>query len=167
LEARTNRNAIALVRNPLNSDSIADERLGFLGFRLDNESYAIPINTVGEILRIPPITVVPRSPSTIMGIVGVRGRILTVADLRHRLGLGSPAPTRASRILVLPWPERDTVGIYVDSVLQVYRFSPSEIEPASAGFGRDPADHASGIVRVDNRIVLIIKLEPFLELIEK
>ena len=139
----------------------------FLGFQLEQERYAMPIELIGEILRIPPVTVVPRAAPTIMGIVGVRGRVLTVVDLRGRLGLSSPAPTRQARILVLPWSDHDSVGLYVDSVIEVHRFSPKDIEPAAAGFGRDQVDHVGGIARVDDHLVLILRLDPFLELIAK
>ena len=156
-------NAVALLRSPVSDD---DERIEFLGFRLDQACYAVSIDIVGEILRILPMTVVPRSPRSIMGVVGVRGRVLTVVDLRERLGLASPEPTRQARILVLPWSDNESVGLYVDSVLRVYRFSTAEIEPAAAGFGREASGHVTGIARADGQLVLIIRPEPFLELVE-
>ena len=142
----------------------ADERFEYLGFRLGEETYAVPIDRIGEILRIPPITTVPRASEAIMGVVGVRGRVLTVLDLRGRLGSSAPPPTRHARILVLPWSDHESVGLYVDGVLQVYRLTNAEIEPASAGLGRDVGDHVVGIARVDGQLVVVIRLEPFLEL---
>lgn len=140
------------------------QRAEYLAFRLDDEVYAVDIGRIGEILRIPPVTPVPRAPDRIMGIVGVRGRVLTVLDLRTRLGLGRPEPTRHARILVLPWSEKESVGLYVDGVLHVYRLSDDEIEPAAEALGADVGDHVVGVARVEGTLVVVIRLEPFLEL---
>lgn len=139
-------------------------RAEYLAFRLNDEIYAVAIDRIGEILRIPPITPVPRSGDHIMGIVGVRGRVLTVIDLRSRLGLDRPPPTRHARILVLPWDNTDSVGLYVDGVLQVHRLAADEIELASDGLGGDVGDHVVGIARVEGNLVVVIRLEPFLDL---
>jgi len=140
------------------------ERKEYLAFRLAVEVYAVEISRIGEILRIPPMTPVPRSSGQVMGIIGVRGRVLTVLDLRERLGLPSSEPTRHARVLVLPWSDTEKVGLYVDEVLQVYRFSDAEIEPAAQAFGSDAGEHVVGIARVDNDLIVVVHLEPFLEL---
>jgi purine-binding chemotaxis protein CheW len=139
------------------------ERKEYLAFRLADEVYAIDIPRIGEILRIPPVTPVPRAPGQVMGIIGVRGRVLSVLDLRARLGLPCLPPTRHARVLVLPWSETEKVGLYVDEVLQVHRFSDDEIEPAARALGSDVGEHVAGIARVDNDLVVVVHLEPFLE----
>jgi purine-binding chemotaxis protein CheW len=139
-------------------------RSEYLAFRLDEEVYAVEIGRIGEILRVPPVTDVPRSPDRIMGVAGVRGRVLSVLDLRQRLGLGQPEPTRHARILVLPWSENESVGLYVDAVLQVYRFAEADIELVAEGLGGDVGDHVIGVARVEGTLVVVIRLEAFLEL---
>lgn len=139
-------------------------RSEYLGFRLDRELYAVQIDRIGEILRIPPVTPVPRSPDRIMGVVSVRGRVLTVLDLRSRLGLDRPPPTRHARILMVPWSDNESVGLYVDEVLQVYRLAEEEIELANEGIGSDVGDHVVGVARMDGELVVIVRLEPFIEL---
>ena len=68
----------------------ADEkRTEYLAFLLAGDTYAVRISAVGEILRPPPITEVPRAPSPIIGVVSVRGRLVTVMDLRRRFALKS------------------------------------------------------------------------------
>lgn len=139
-------------------------RSEYLAFRLDEEVYAVEIGRIGEILRVPPVTDVPRSPDRIMGVAGVRGRVLSVLDLRRRLGLGQPDPTRHARILVLPWSENESVGLYVDAVLQVYRLAEGDIELVADGLGGDVGDHVIGVARVEGTLVVVIRLEAFLEL---
>src|SRR5208337_2856373 len=59
-------------------------RVEYLGFGLAGETYAVPVAQVAAILKPPPITEVPRSPHTVRGIVSVRGRLVTIIDLRRR-----------------------------------------------------------------------------------
>ena len=138
-----------------------DTRVAYLGFCLGEDRYALAVDRTGEILRIPPMTRVPRSSDVVMSIVGVRGRVLTVLDVRARLGLPTPAPTRHARIVVVPWSENESVGLYVDRVVQVYRMAAAEIESAAAGLGRNAGDHVMGIARVGGHLIVVLRLGPF------
>jgi purine-binding chemotaxis protein CheW len=82
-----------------------------------------------------------------MGIVSVRGQLVTVIDLRRRLRLAEPVPTRRARILLADASGGETIGLFVDEVLQVYRLSESEKEPAAAALGGDVAPYIEGIAR--------------------
>jgi purine-binding chemotaxis protein CheW len=136
----------------------------YLAFRLDTGVFAIQVDRIGEILRIPPVTVVPRAPDFVMGIVGVRGRVLTVIDLRSRLKLACPDPTRHARILVVPAGSPDPVGLYVDEVLHVHRFDEADIEPAARALGTDSGEHVAGIARIDDLLVVVLRLDQLLAL---
>lgn len=118
----------------------------YLGFVLGSDVYAAPVALVREILKPPPLTPVPRAPSAVLGIVSVRGQLVTVIDLRRRLRLAEPAFSRRARILLADAPFGETLGLYVDEVLQVYRLSEAEIEPAMA-LGGDVASYIAGIAR--------------------
>lgn len=161
--------------NGMSSRALARERRAreeghalkeYLSFRLDRELYAIDIRLVGEILRITPITVVPRAPRSVMGIIGVRGRVLSVLDLRRNLRLGCPEPTRHARILVFPLPDRDEVGLYVDEVRQVVRLADEDIEPATAALGTSAGEHVMGVGRQRGEPIVILRLEALLQLQE-
>ncbi len=118
----------------------------YLGFRADTEMFAVSLALVREILKPPPITEVPRARSDILGIVSVRGNITTVVDLRRRLRL-TPAPATVSSRVLLVQGSDEVLGLLVDEVTQVYRLSPSEIEPATAVLGGATAPHVAGIGR--------------------
>src|ERR1700730_1582918 len=75
-------------------------RVEYLAFGLAGETYAVQIECVAEILRPPPITEVPRAPDTILGVISVRGKLVTVVDLRRRLHLPPTAIDRKTRILL-------------------------------------------------------------------
>ncbi|MFI5299478.1 MAG: chemotaxis protein CheW, partial [Polyangiales bacterium] len=129
--------------------------------------YAVPISCVKEILKPPPITDVPRAPADVLGVISVRGRIVTVRDLRRRLHLPEAPLSRKSRILLAELPEQpgetiERVGLYVDEVLQVYRLADAEIESAVNVLGSELAECVAGIGRQEGEMIILIDLRPIL-----
>lgn len=142
-------------------------RAEYLAFRMAEEIYAVPIAYVKEILKLPPLTEVPRAPADVIGVISVRGRIVTVRDLRRRLRLLEAAPTRRSRILLAELsPEQggtgERVGLFVDEVLHVYRFADQEIESAANVLGSELAEYVAGIGRQSGEMILLLDLRPIL-----
>jgi len=126
--------------------STDEKRSEYLAFVLAGETYAARISLVAEILRPPPITEVPRAPVPIIGVVSVRGRLVTVMDLRRRFSLPEAVIDTKSRILLVDAGGDEHVGLLVDEVLQVYRLAESEVEPANVLGGEQPA-HLVGVGR--------------------
>jgi purine-binding chemotaxis protein CheW len=143
-----------LTRRPAHRMAVKRARLAdrgplteFLAFCLAGDVYAAPVALVREILKPPPLTPVPRAPYSAMGIVSVRGQLVTVYDLRRKLRVAEWAPTRRTRILLVESPHGETLGLCVDQVLQVYRLAETEIETASSALGGEFAPYISGIAR--------------------
>ena len=133
-----------------------------IGFVVGESSFASPITSVHEIVRVPDITPVPDSPAHLIGVMNLRGRIISVVDLR--LGLGVPAAdrTRHSRVIVAQ-AAGTTVGLLVDSASDVLRISAAEIESPATLF---PAGHASyviGVAKLEDRLVILVDLTLLLE----
>ena len=133
----------------------------FLAFKLADETYALPLGSVREILKPPPITEVPRAPADILGIVSVRGRVTTVIDLRRRLRLSENAIHKQSRVLLVDNGE-EVLGLLVDVVLHVYRLRDEEIEIAAV-VGGDTADYVLGIGRPRSARILGRRMEVEIE----
>lgn len=130
----------------------------FLALRLDTEDYGVELTSIREILSPPPVTFVPRAPGSVIGVCSVRGLLVTVLDLRLRLGLGPVAQTRRSRILLTTGPLDEVFGVLVDEVRQVVRLSDAELELSSSVLGDDVAEHVLGIGRPrpgDDVIILL------------
>jgi purine-binding chemotaxis protein CheW len=136
------------------------KRTEYLAFVLARDTYAIQISFIAEILKPPPVTTVPRAPREVIGVMSVRGRLVTVIDLRRRFRLAEQPPDRKTRILLVEAGD-EHVGLLVDEVLQVYRLAESEIEPAQVLGGDQPA-HIAGIGRPEGALLILLDLKPIL-----
>jgi len=123
-----------LARHAVGSDEAVEEYLGqFLCLAVDDTPYAVPVEAVREIVRMRPVTRIPRVPEAICGVIALRGEIIQVVDLRCRLGLASAAPGRRSRIIVLQVDDNLTAGLLVDGVSDVLRAGESDVIPPLGG----------------------------------
>lgn len=137
------------------------KRTEYLAFVLAGELYGVPIGLIGEIIKPPPVTEVPRAPRDIIGVVSVRGRLVTLVDLRRRFGLVEAAFDGRTRVLLVD-RAGETLGLLVDEVRQVYRLSESEIEPAHVLGGDQPA-HITGIGRPEGELLVLLDVRALLE----
>lgn len=112
-------------------ESVAVRQL--LTFVLDGSPYAVPVERVREIVRIRPITPVPRVPGDVCGVISLRGEILEVIDLRLRLRLHAGPSGRASRIIVVHAADGGVAGLLVDGVTEVLPVPDDALRPAAAG----------------------------------
>ena len=102
----------------------------FVIFRLMQEEYGVPVETVREIVRVPDqLTRVPRTPDFVEGVINLRGTVLPVIDQRRRFGLDDVERSDRQRIMVFTIDGRDT-GFIVDSVSEVRRIADAAISPA-------------------------------------
>lgn len=136
----------------------ADElgkRAEYLAFLLGTEAYAIEIGTIVEILKPLPITEVPRADPGVVGVMSVRGRLVTVVDLKRRFKLTrSFSMNKKSRILLVE-AAGEQVGLLVDEVLQVYRLTENDVEPPDV-LGSEQPPHVVGIGRPSGGAVLLL-----------
>ncbi|BAL92096.1 putative chemotaxis signal transduction protein CheW [Actinoplanes missouriensis 431] len=143
-------------------DGRGDEEL-FVVFRLDDEEYAVDVDTVQEIIRVPEALIrVPKSFDFVEGLVNLRGTVLPVVDLRTRLGLGRTERDERQRIVVLIIGGVRT-GFIVDSVAEVARVGRNVLEPAP----ELSAEQARVVSRVANlpdqqRMLLLVQVDQLL-----
>jgi purine-binding chemotaxis protein CheW len=134
----------------------ADE-LRFLVFRLDDDEFALPIEAVDEVARVPDqITRLPKTPKFLEGVVNLRGEVLPVIDQRRRFEMQPSTATGGRRIIVVR-TERHRAGLIVDGVSEVLRCAPDKIKPSP-----DLTGDALGLVQsvinlgTSGRIVLLL-----------
>lgn len=136
----------------------------YLVLNLDPNQYAVPIQSVREIIAMHDITPLPRMPHFMLGVINLRGRIIPVADLRLCMGMPSNETTRVSCIIVadLECDEDGTltqIGCMVDSVCEVREINGADIQLPP--HGSDGA-HIQGLVRAEDCVVALLDLEVLL-----
>ncbi len=125
-----------------------------------NEEYGVGIEQVQEIRVLESITRLPNSPVHVKGVTNLRGKIISIIDLKQKLGFVSSEINSSSRILVAEI-NGALVGLLVDQVDQVMRISSSDIEPAQSG-NSDSVPYIRGIAKMPNRLIVILDLEKLL-----
>jgi len=134
----------------------------YVRFELAGEKYAIPIDSIQEILKPQNLTEIPHTPDFLSGVVNLRGKIVPVVDLRLRLELPCSEIKKSSRIIVVRGQDQ-FIGLLVDSVAEVCPIAKSRIEQASPIIsGPVSTDYFDGIANLDNDIVAILDLKKVL-----
>jgi purine-binding chemotaxis protein CheW len=141
-------------------DEVARE---FLTFSLGGEEYAMPIDRIVEIVPHRPTTPVPNTDATVVGILSLRGIVVTILDVRSRLG-GKPAPVTPETRFVVVGLENELIGLLVDRVRRVVRFTKREIEPPPAIGSGEASECVAGVVERGGRIIIVLELDRLLDL---
>lgn len=127
----------------------------FLSFQLSGETYALPIQTVAEIIGLGEITHVPNIAPYMKGIINFKGKVLPVMDLRKKLALSETRQQRDNCIVVVEvWSKK--IGMIVDSVRDVVEFQKGQIEAAPEIRGQPQNQILTGIGKLPDRVVLLI-----------
>lgn len=148
---------VSLVANkPLETSQTMDKQV--VVFRLGEEEFGANIETVKEIRKMDDqkITNVPRTSEFVAGIVNLRGKIISVLDLRLRFGM-EKTHHEDNRIVVIE-VGNEVCGVIVDAVKEVLRISSEEIEPAPDMVAGINKDYLEGIAKVNGRLIILINL---------
>lgn len=129
-----------------------------VGFRLDNEDYAIAITRIQEIILMKPITRLPQVPDFIEGLINLRGSVIPIVNLRKRFGLPAREVDDETRIIVVNVHDK-TVGCIVDAVTQVMRINRDQIQPPPLSVLAVAHQYLSGLARLDDRLLIILDID--------
>lgn len=137
----------------------------FVTLGIDRETFALPVETVREILDMCEISKLPNAPQQLLGMIDVRGTAVPVIDLRTKFGLPRIDATASTRILVLEVPTRGPVvliGLVADRVFEVTSLDDDRLDPAPETGCRWRAEHIAGIGRRAEKFVIVLNLEKLL-----
>ncbi len=132
-------------------------------FRLETQSFALPLAQVERATRAVAITHLPHAPSVVAGVVDLHGVVVPVIDLRRRLQLPPRAPTLNDQLLIARTSKRLYAAL-VDTVLDVIAYTSSDFVAAAAII--PGLEFLQGVVHLPDGIILIHDLEQFLSLEE-
>lgn len=137
----------------------------YLTFRLGEEEFGVEILKVREIIGLMGITVVPRTPPFIRGVINLRGKIIPVVDLRLKFGMSATEDTELTCIIVVDMSVDDQniqMGILVDSVSEVLDIAAASIEPTPAFGAGVNTDFILGMARIENGVKILLHIEDVL-----
>ena len=140
-----------------NDDSIVQ----WVTFHLENEKYGIKVMQVQEVLRMTEIAPVPGAPHYVIGIINLRGSVVTVIDTRRRFGLGDVENDDETRIVIVE-ANNNVVGILVDSVAEVVDLKVSDIETAPNVGNDESSKYIQGVSSRENELLILVDVNKLL-----
>ena len=144
----------------LNSDAPVKEFKELLTFFLAGEEYGVDILRVQEIKGWDSVTNIPNTPEYIRGVINIRGAIVPIIDMRLRFMLEKKEYDATTVVIILNVVNKGStdrvMGVVVDAVSDVYKFSDSEIKP-SPDFGTEiDSKFIAGMATIDDKIIVIL-----------
>jgi purine-binding chemotaxis protein CheW len=133
----------------------------FVTFILMDEVYGINVMQVQEVLRITEIAPVPGAPPYVLGIINLRGNVVTVIDTRTRFGLPTTEVDDASRIIVIE-SEKQVVGILVDAVAEVVELRETDIDAAPNVGTEESSRYIQGVATQGDSLLILVDLNKLL-----
>jgi purine-binding chemotaxis protein CheW len=136
--------------------------LHIIGFQVGRETYGVPITSLHEIVRVPEITPVPDAPAYMEGVINLRGKIVSVIDLRKRLGQKQVTPSKRNRILVVEHNGK-LCGLMVDSASEVLKVPHADVQPSTAVFQESGQNCVTGLGRFQGRLIVLLDMDRLLD----
>ena len=138
------------------SGTIADELL-MVVFNLGEEEYGIEISGVQEIIRLPKVTKLPGSDEYILGIINLRGTIVSIVDLKKKFMRQTSEENDETRVIVVELGDK-RVGLVVDEVAEVIKIPAEMLVPAENIGSSISSDYLLGVVRLEERLLIILNV---------
>lgn len=142
-------------------DDVNDPMTQWVTFHLEEEKYGVPVEQVKEVLRYTEITPVPGAPDYVLGIINLRGNVVTILDTRKRFALPDREPDDETRFVILEVADQ-TVGILVDSVSEVMRLRQTEIEHAPNVGNDESSKYIQGVASRESNLLILVDLDKLL-----
>src|SRR5215469_8571823 len=136
---------------------IMAKELQIVGFRVGQETFGVSISLVHEIVRVPEITAVPEAPDFVEGVINLRGKIISVLDLRKRFGEKEVSANKKNRILVVE-VDGKMVGLIVDSASEVLKVPDTEIDVPPHIYQEGELNYVTSVGTPRGRLIIMIDL---------
>ncbi|WP_305456404.1 chemotaxis protein CheW [Photobacterium leiognathi] len=145
----------------IQKDGANDQVLQWVTFQLEDETYGINVMQVREVLRYSEIAPVPGAPDYVLGIINLRGNVVTVIDTRSRFGLMLGEISDNTRIVIIE-AEKQVIGILVDSVAEVVYLRSSEIDSTPSVGTEESAKFIQGVSNREGQLLILVDLNKLL-----
>lgn len=112
----------------MEENTVVSEAKQYIVVKFDDEQYGIDISFVDNIVRVQPVTRVPKAQFFFEGVINLRGEIIPVMNLRLKFGLQARENTNATRIIIIKPENNAKIGILVDEVREVVTLEEKDVE---------------------------------------
>ena len=143
------------------SETIAAE-MKLIVFQLNGKEYGIPVHNVYGIEKVQHITRIPGTVPFVKGVINLRGVVTPVIDLRKRFDIQECDYSDNTRIIIVAHDDIE-VGLIVDAANDVIDITEDLIEPSPEIGGVEVEESINGVVKLDNRLLILIDLEKVLD----
>ncbi len=143
-------------------EQTASNIVELLTFVIAHENYAVNIENIVEIVTPRPVTRIPNADATIVGIISLRGTIVTLLDVRRKLRHPPAAAAGPDTRIVVLEHRGETVGFEVDRVLRVVKTDSAAIEPHPVVHSSELDDAIRGVFRQANALTILLDLDKLL-----
>jgi purine-binding chemotaxis protein CheW len=134
------------------------ERVPYLGFFLGGEVYGLPLQQLREVSRLTRLRRIPGAPSSVAGLVNLRGEIICALNAHAILGVAASTPAAAAFFVALRG-FTDPIGLVVDDIADIYSIDPGQIEPPPSTWSAERSAFFVGIARVREGLMGLLDLQ--------
>jgi len=134
------------------------ERVPYLGFFLGGEVYGLPLQQLREVARLTRVRRIPGAPSSVAGLVNLRGEIICALNAHAILGVAPSAPAAPAFFVALRG-FTDPIGLVVDDIADIYSIDPGQIEPPPSTWSAERSAFIVGTAQVREGLMGLLDLQ--------
>lgn len=137
----------------------------YLCFNLGKEEFAIPLLDIKEVIGMPDVTPIPQAPTHFVGIMNLRGQVISIMDLRVKLSF-KPSPSDETSVIILDLGNY-SLGVIVDRVNSVQVLSKDSVSEKPLVDNGKSHDYITGVFRKEDKLVLLLEINKALSIEDK
>ena len=145
---------------------MAETNLQLCSFQLADALFGLDTMLVQEIIKVPEITKIYQAPEEIIGIINLRGKIVTIIDLAIKLDLPTEVETKNRRIIIVE-SQNEPFGLMVDHINDVIHIDGDELGPTPANVRITQGRFITGVFRNEEQLIAILNLEEIISQTDK
>ena len=134
------------------TENLNEAGIEVLKFELANEIFAFEIKYIKEVLPVKEITELPLKENFVLGVINLRGQIISVLDIRKLYGIPERGISNLNRVIVLK-NEKIEFGILADNIIDVTKILSSSIQESFTGVDEFRKEYLLGVT--PDRVVII------------
>lgn len=140
---------------------VVEPAMQYITFILDEQTYAVNVMQVREVIKYSKVSLVPGAPAYVHGIINLRGEVITVIDMRQRFGLAATSIQPQTKIMIMQ-AEDQVLGIMVDNVTEVIELHRGDIEAVPQVGEHGSMEFVDGVCEHNATKIVIIDLNKLL-----